>query len=950
MKKNNKLNMHWFFMLILSLVFLSGNAQVTDNLKMVWNDEFNGSSLDATKWAPAPEWPRQGGSYWSDNNYEMTGNGQVKLQVTEENGTVYCGAIRTHNKFDQKYGYFETRCKLPEIQGGWAAFWLMPYGNKPGGWGDDGTEMDVFESINGWNGKINHALHWDGYGAEHQKSSQSTSRPDLYDGQYHIFGMMWTPDEYIFYIDNVESWRTNAGGVADVNQYLKLTLEVSNETWAGDWNKQVTKPIDWLIDYVRVYDYQPVSASVNLDFSILEDNQNFNVGDQVQMHVDVTGTLSQIDEIKFFTQKGVETDILRTTTSINTETTYWYNWFPSEVGSYKLKAKGYKNGIYITNVVVNAIVQDQKNPLSLSFETLDSGASFTTGEPVEMNVLVSGDLKDADELQFLTKKGDEDFILQNLVVVGSATSYNYTWIPNQSGTYIFRVTANKNSSYVTHVVANGTVEGQMEPFSLNFVNLLSGVTFQEGEDVSMDIELSGDLSAVDEFQFLTKNGEGEFIEETTISTNGVSTYSYNWTASEPGDYTLRVTARNNNSYVTHVVVNNVTIEKSLEPFSISFTNLLSGDIFQGGEDVSMDIELSGDLSGVDELQFLTKSGDGEFSEESTISTNGSSTYSYDWTPSESGNYGLRVTAKNNNSYVTHVVVNDVIIEESLEPLSLNYTVLEPDETYNVGDKVKMHVALSGDISTTDELRFILQKTGESALIIKTSPVSLDETTYWNKWFPTEAGSYKLKVSAYKNGSYLTHVTAFVTIEDPLRLNYRVLQGGETYSIGDEVKMHVDVLGDFSQADDIRFFVQKSGEEDMVIKTTVISSDVVSYYKKWTPSETGDYTLKVKAFKDGVYVINTVVNVTVLQITNLNKINTKTKTNSNLNLGLSIYPNPVTEFLTIETDSEDVKYQVVTISGQIVLEGKGKAIDVTNLSTGKYLLIVNNHLGTEFIKE
>ena len=57
------------------------SARVTDTLKMTWNDEFNGTTLDGNKWCPAPEWPRQGGSYWSDKNYEMTGNGQVKLKV-----------------------------------------------------------------------------------------------------------------------------------------------------------------------------------------------------------------------------------------------------------------------------------------------------------------------------------------------------------------------------------------------------------------------------------------------------------------------------------------------------------------------------------------------------------------------------------------------------------------------------------------------------------------------------------------------------------------------------------------------------------------------------------------------------------------------------------------------------------------------------------------------------
>lgn len=233
-------------------------AQAPEGYVMSWNDEFNGTQLDASKWQPCPEWFRQGGSYWSDNNYALTGNGKLKLTVTEQNGTVFCGAIRTRNLFDQKQGYFEVRCKVPQMRGGWAAFWLMPYQNLPGNTGVDGTEMDVFESINGWNGKINHALHWDGYGASHQKSSISTDRPDLYDKAYHKFGLLWTDTEYVFYIDGAETWRTSAGGISDVNQYLKLTMEVSGDTWAGNWNDQVQKPIDWLVDYVRVYEKSAV--------------------------------------------------------------------------------------------------------------------------------------------------------------------------------------------------------------------------------------------------------------------------------------------------------------------------------------------------------------------------------------------------------------------------------------------------------------------------------------------------------------------------------------------------------------------------------------------------------------------------------------------------------------------------------------------------------------------
>lgn len=238
---------------------ISSTAQITDSLTMIWNDEFDGSLLDDTKWKACPEWKRHGGSYWEADNSQLTGTGQLRLDVTQEGDSVFCGAIRTHSLYDQKFGYFEVRCKVPQMHGGWAAFWMMPYSNKPGDQGRDGTEIDIFESIDGWKGQVNHALHWDGYGPGHQSEGNSISRPDLYDDSYHKFGLWWTPTEYVFFIDDVESWRSSAGGVSQVAQYLKLTLEVSDASWPGDWADQEKKPIHWYIDYVRTY--QPTSPT-----------------------------------------------------------------------------------------------------------------------------------------------------------------------------------------------------------------------------------------------------------------------------------------------------------------------------------------------------------------------------------------------------------------------------------------------------------------------------------------------------------------------------------------------------------------------------------------------------------------------------------------------------------------------------------------------------------------
>ena len=69
---------------------------------------------------------------------------------------------------------------------------------------------------------------------------------------WHTFGLWWKPDEYVFYVDGKETWRTKAGGVCQVPEYIKLSDEIGN--WAGDI-KKAKLPDAFLVDYVRVYDW-----------------------------------------------------------------------------------------------------------------------------------------------------------------------------------------------------------------------------------------------------------------------------------------------------------------------------------------------------------------------------------------------------------------------------------------------------------------------------------------------------------------------------------------------------------------------------------------------------------------------------------------------------------------------------------------------------------------------
>lgn len=751
--------------------YTSQGVQVVDTLQMVWNDEFNGNVLDDTKWSAAPEWYRQGGSYWSKNNYEMTGNGQVKLKVTQENGNVYAGAIRTHKKFDKKYGYFETRCKIPEIQGGWAAFWMMPYGNQPGNSGNDGTEIDIFESINGWRGKIQHALHWDGYGADHKHASQSMDRPDLYDGAYHKFGVMWTPEEYIFYIDNVETWRTTAGGVADVNQYLKLTMEISGDTWPGNWANQNPKNIDWLVDYVRVYDYQRVdqpeepSEPLSLSFETLNSGTTYPTGDSVAMDVVLAGDISDTDELQFLVRKGDGEFELVKTIAVGANSIYSHNWVPSEAGSYSLRVTANQANSYVTHVVTSVTIESTVEPFDMSYANLKWGMEYNTGDPVNMDVLLTGDLSEMDALQFMTmNEGETSWTQHDLISVSHLTEYSYDWIPTEAGVYKVRVTARKKGAYVDHVVVSdiNVNPAVVEPFDIHYTTLTSGVVAQKSDGVVMDVNMTGDLSEVDELKFVTmKAGETTWTTHHTTPVAQLASYSYTWSPSEPGVYKVRVTARKNNNYHSHVVVNEITI---LEPFDIQFANLSSGETIQLAGGVVMDVNLSGDLSEVDELRYKVKKDGGSWSNVHIVNVSDPNSSTYTWSPSEPGTYAFKVTAKKAGNYVTHVVVNSVQIEAPvLEPVNIQYRVLENNSTYAVGSQIKMHVDVTGDISLLDKIKFVVQKSGGSDIVIKETNYLDGLSVYYKKWTPSEPGEYKLKAQAYKEGQFVTHQVVTVTI-------------------------------------------------------------------------------------------------------------------------------------------------------------------------------------------
>ena len=230
---------------------------------LAWTEDFNGSSLDWSKWNHRSEAFRaernHGGRrirwrYEQDN--VSLANGHLVLRNTREPGDGYdlvkAAAIDTKGNFEQTYGYFEASIRIaPTGDGIHTAFWLQNDNrHKRAGNGgvdgpSDGAEIDILESVYTSN-HYGMAVHWDGgssIGADADFAA-------IHDGQFHTYALAWTPDGYTFYADG-ERKEGMTRGLSHSDGYVILSTGVS---WSQGNAHTGTFPNDALVDWVRVYE------------------------------------------------------------------------------------------------------------------------------------------------------------------------------------------------------------------------------------------------------------------------------------------------------------------------------------------------------------------------------------------------------------------------------------------------------------------------------------------------------------------------------------------------------------------------------------------------------------------------------------------------------------------------------------------------------------------------
>lgn len=327
---------------ILALSVLVSNAQIVfaeeinneikSEWNLVWSDEFNGNELDLTKWSyEKGNWivddnGNKVDSGWGNNELEYYTEGD-NLEVKDGNLVITArkeeindpiqgdfdytsSRIVTRDNYSKKYGRFEARMKLPEGNGLWPAFWIMPQDNAYGAWAASG-EIDIMEARGNELDTVEGTIH---YGGNWPTNKYTGKKYDIPNGgkitDFHDYAVEWEPGEIRWYVDGVlcntqKNWYSiDENGQkysfpAPFDQDFYLILNLALGGWFAGMNPDEDfTQAEMLVDYVRVYDkvggYEEVTEEPEVEKEPLPEGAKIPIDDNYVYDVNFENDFNDI--------------------------------------------------------------------------------------------------------------------------------------------------------------------------------------------------------------------------------------------------------------------------------------------------------------------------------------------------------------------------------------------------------------------------------------------------------------------------------------------------------------------------------------------------------------------------------------------------------------------------------------------------------------------------------
>lgn len=239
-----------------------------EGYNLLWNDEFDGSEVDLTKWSYEVNADGGGNNelqyYTSRSENSNVSDGYLNIIARQEEYTsngktrYYTSArLKTQQTKSFMYGKITARIKLPYGQGLWPAFWMLGININEVGWPKCG-EIDIMEMIGGGDGRDNvthGTLHWDQNGHQYRGGSKKLTT-GIFNDDFHEFTINWDSEKVEWLLDGQPYYSLNITSeeMSEFHQHFFIILNLAvGGDWPGDPTAESKFPQTMQIDYVRVY-------------------------------------------------------------------------------------------------------------------------------------------------------------------------------------------------------------------------------------------------------------------------------------------------------------------------------------------------------------------------------------------------------------------------------------------------------------------------------------------------------------------------------------------------------------------------------------------------------------------------------------------------------------------------------------------------------------------------
>ncbi len=231
--------------------------------KLIYEDNFDGSSLDETAWNykignGCPNlcgWGNNERQFYTKENLKLE-NGHLVITATHKDSLYESSRITTKGKVEFQYGTVEVRAQLPKGHGLWPAIWMLGNDIETNPWPACG-EIDIMEYVGREPHTVFNSLHT-AASFGNTVNTKKTRIENIEEG-FHVYKMNWSEESIDFFVDDIAMYSFSPKVKNDQTwpfnkpYYMLINMAIGGNFGGPDVDDSIF-PQEFKIDYIRIYE------------------------------------------------------------------------------------------------------------------------------------------------------------------------------------------------------------------------------------------------------------------------------------------------------------------------------------------------------------------------------------------------------------------------------------------------------------------------------------------------------------------------------------------------------------------------------------------------------------------------------------------------------------------------------------------------------------------------